>query len=134
MIEKNFWNSRLKAKNWQKCLLIVGQNNIGYKIPFLGFLFFTLWPPWFCLPKKIKINVKTKCSPINEISHIIKPLWLVSRTMEVKNNYAHVTTQRILNKFIGINFSVGCMVWPWCCLFQPELPVKILMRLILQAC
>ena len=42
-----------------------------------------------------------------------------------------VTTQRILNKFIEIHFSVGCMVWPWCCLltlFQPELPVKILMR------
>ena len=29
--------------------------------------------------------------------------------MEVKNNYAHVTTQRTLNKFIEINFSVGCM-------------------------
>ena len=29
-----------------------------------------------------------------------------------KNNYAHVTTQKILNKFIEINFSVGCMyVW-----------------------
>ena len=38
--------------------------------------------------------------------------------MEVKNNCAHVTTQRILNKFIELNFSVGCMVWPWCCLFQ----------------
>ena len=37
--------------------------------------------------------------------------------MEVKNNYVHVTTQRILNKFIEINFSVGC------CLFQPKLPV-----------
>ena len=48
--------------------------------------------------------------------------------MEVKNNHAHVTTQRILNKFIEINFSVGCMVWPWCCLFWPELPVMILMR------
>ena len=44
--------------------------------------------------------------------------------MEVKNNYAHVTIQRILNKFIEINFSFGCMVWPWCCLFQDLLPVK----------
>ena len=35
-----------------------------------------------------------------------------SITMEVKNNYAHVTTQTILNKFIEINSSVGCMVWP----------------------
>ena len=39
--------------------------------------------------------------------------------MEVKNNHAHVTTQRILNKFMEINFSVGCMVWLWWCLFQP---------------
>ena len=35
-----------------------------------------------------------------------------SITMEVKNNHAHVTTPRILNKFIEINFYVGCMVWP----------------------
>ena len=34
-------------------------------------------------------------------------------TMDVKDNHAHVTTQRILNKFIDINFSLGCMVWPW---------------------
>ena len=26
--------------------------------------------------------------------------------MEVKNNYARVTTQQILNKFIELNFSV----------------------------
>ena len=32
--------------------------------------------------------------------------------------HAHVTTLRILNKFIEINFSVGCMVWPWYCLLQ----------------
>ena len=47
---------------------------------------------------------------------------------EIKNNHAHVTTQRILNKFIEINFSVGCMVWPWWCLFQHGQPVKILIR------
>ena len=29
-----------------------------------------------------------------------------------------VTTQRILNKFLRLNFSVGWMVWPWSCLFQ----------------
>ena len=28
-------------------------------------------------------------------------------TMEVKNNHALVTTQRILNKLIEVNFSVG---------------------------
>ena len=34
-----------------------------------------------------------------------------SITFEVKNNHAHVTTQRILNKLIGIKFSIGCIVW-----------------------
>ena len=33
-----------------------------------------------------------------------------SMTSEVKNNHAHVTTQRILNKFTGMKFSIGCMV------------------------
>ena len=42
-----------------------------------------------------------------------------SITSEVKNDHAHVTTQIILNKFIEVNLSVGCVVWLWCCLFQP---------------
>ena len=54
----------------------------------------------------------------------------ILEAMEVKNNHAHVTTQRILNKFIEINFYVGCMVWPWWCLFQHGLSVKILIRYI----
>ena len=50
--------------------------------------------------------------------------------MEVKDNHAHVTTQTILNKFIEINFSVECMVWPWSSLYSKiGLPVKIAMRL-----
>jgi hypothetical protein len=40
----------------------------------------------------------------------------------------HVITQNICNKFIAVNFSVGCMVWPWYCLFLPGLPVKLLTR------
>ena len=41
-----------------------------------------------------------------------------SMTSEVKNNYAYVITQDICNKFIEVNFCVGCMVsWPNC-LFQ----------------
>ena len=34
-------------------------------------------------------------------------------TSEVQNNYAYVITQDICNKFIEVNFCVGCMVsWP----------------------
>ena len=32
-----------------------------------------------------------------------------SITSEVINDHVHVTFQRILNKFIKVNFSVGCM-------------------------
>ena len=39
----------------------------------------------------------------------VRPL---AASMEVKNNHAHVTTPIILYKFIEVNFSVGCMVWP----------------------
>ena len=41
-----------------------------------------------------------------------------SITSEVKNNYNHVTMEGILNKISEIKLSVGCMVWPWCRLFQ----------------
>jgi hypothetical protein len=33
-----------------------------------------------------------------------------SMTSEVKNNYAYVITLDICNKFIEVNFCVGCMV------------------------
>jgi hypothetical protein len=33
-----------------------------------------------------------------------------SMTSEVKNNYAYVIKQDICNKFIEVNFCVGCMV------------------------
>ena len=33
-----------------------------------------------------------------------------SMTSEAKNNYAYVITQDICNKFIEVNFCVGCMV------------------------
>ena len=35
--------------------------------------------------------------------------------------------KNILNKFIGIKFSIGCMVWLWCCLIQdsPTMSLKI---------
>ena len=36
--------------------------------------------------------------------------------------------EQILNRFIEFNFSVWCMVWLWCCVFQSGLPVKLLLR------
>ena len=77
-----------------------------------------------CCPRKGPANTKWKL--------VIRPgrVHLCSITMDVKKCYAHVTTQRILNKLIKINFSVRCMLWPWCCLFQHRLPVKILIRLV----
>ena len=47
----------------------------------------------------------------------------------VKNNYKHVTMGGILNKIIKIKFSVRCMVWLWCRLFQVPQPLNILTRL-----
>ena len=34
----------------------------------------------------------------------------ISMTSEVNNNYAYVITLDICNKFIEVNFCVGCMV------------------------
>ena len=45
-------------------------------------------------------------------------------TSEVKYNYACVITQDICNKFIEVNFWVGCMVWRPNCLFQDWTFVK----------
>ena len=38
-------------------------------------------------------------------------------TSEVKINYAYVITQDISNKFIDVNFCVGCMVWSFSIFF-----------------
>ena len=57
-----------------------------------------------------------------------------SITIEVKNNHAHVTTQRISHKFIETNFSVRCMVWPWCCLFQYWLPFENIDEITISYC
>ena len=34
----------------------------------------------------------------------------LTASMEVKNKYAYVITKNICNKFIEVNFFVGCMV------------------------
>ena len=52
---------------------------------------------------------------------------IASITSEVKNDHVHVTTQRILNKFIEANFSAGCLVWP--CLFRPLTTSKIINKI-----
>ena len=36
--------------------------------------------------------------------------------------------ERLCNKFIEMKFSIGCMVWPWCRLFQIPRPCLLLIR------
>ena len=57
-----------------------------------------------------ELNNDLKCQSVRLLYHFW-PL-TASITMEVKNNHVHFTSQGILNIFIEINFSVGCMVWP----------------------
>ena len=52
-----------------------------------------------------------------------------STTSEVKNDHAHVIRQGICNKFIEVNFCVGCMVWQPNRLFPHWKICQILMRL-----
>ena len=44
--------------------------------------------------------------PISASERCFWPL-KASMTSEVKNDSAHVTTQKILNEFIGMKFSIG---------------------------
>ena len=69
-------------------------------------------------------EVVLKCQSVRR--GIVFLVLTASITSEVKNDHDHVTTQRFLNKFIEVNFFVGCMDWPWCCLFQPQLPCLLL--------
>ena len=34
-----------------------------------------------------------------------------------------------MNKFIGIKFSIGCMLWPWCYLIQDRPPWLLLKKI-----
>ena len=43
--------------------------------------------------------------------------------------YVHVTMEVVLNKTGKIEFSVGCMVWLYCRLFQIPRSLKVLIRL-----
>ena len=52
-----------------------------------------------------------------------------STTSEVKNDHAHVITQDIWNKFIEINFCVGCMVSQPNCLFQHSTTMSLINKI-----
>ena len=56
-------------------------------------------------------------------------VWPLAASMEVKNNQAHFTTPMILYKFIEVTFSVGCMVWLWCCQFQDLTPMSLIYKM-----
>ena len=53
-----------------------------------------------------------------------------STTSEVKNDHAHVITQDICNKFIEVNFCVGCMVSQPNRLFQPLTTMSLINKKI----
>ena len=50
---------------------------------------------------------------------------------EVKNNYAYVITQDICNKFIEVNFCVGCMVSPPNRLLQDSTTMSLINKIFL---
>ena len=61
--------------------------------------FLNLWQAELALWDKRKVE---SCASRNDL--------FASTTSEVKNDYAHFITQGICNKFIEVNFYVGCMV------------------------
>ena len=52
-----------------------------------------------------------------------------STTSEVKNDHAHAITQGICNKFIEVNFCVGCMVSQPNCLFQRSTTMSLINKI-----
>ena len=55
---------------------------------------------------------------------------IASITWEVKNDHAHVIMQDICNKFIEINFCVGCMVSQPNCLQQRLTTMSLINRIL----
>ena len=53
-----------------------------------------------------------------------------STTSEVKNYHAHVITKDICNKFIELNFCVGCMVSQPNCLFQCYTTIYLINKIL----
>ena len=52
-----------------------------------------------------------------------------SMTSEVKNNYVYVIPQDICNKFIKVNFCVGCMVSQLNRLFQRSTTITLINKM-----
>ena len=52
--------------------------------------------------------------------------WLHSFFWGLRLFWDHVITQDICNRFIEIEFFVGCMACPWLCLLHHQLAVKLL--------
>ena len=74
---------------------------------------------WFDPLRGFWATFEKKHILVNKILCAFFGLWKVffasSSFLEVggQKNYAHITTQRILNKVIQIKYSVGFMVWQW---------------------
>ena len=49
--------------------------------------------------------------------------------MEADFFWSYVIMKDICNKFIELKFSIGCMVWPWCRIFQIPRPCLFLIGL-----
>ena len=52
------------------------------------------------------MNVELKCQSVRSLYGV----WPLTASMEVKNKYGYVIMHDICNKFIEVNFFVGCMV------------------------
>ena len=55
-----------------------------------------------------------------------------STISEVKNDHAHVMTQDIRNKFIEVNFFVGCMVSQPNCLLQDLTTMSFINKILIR--
>ena len=74
-------------------------------------------------------NVELKCQSVR----LLYGVWPLTASMEVKNKYAYVITQDICNKFIEVNFFVGCMVSEPNCLLQRLTTMSLIDKVKTQA-
>ena len=77
----------------------------------------TFWLNWEISKSKSQLKKDLRNSLISFLGWRLNFFW------------AHVIMQDICNKFIGSNFSIGCMVWPWCCQFQDSTTMSLINKL-----